>query len=293
LPARVWVLQERSPPDAVKVQREETSEEFRVQSASMRVLGAFLDAMGAFGTTAFSRAVADFLQQRASELSFAVAATNARKMTSLADGDPLEVNIRICSEYTRQRVLSWEFINGVPVETIISSTKASKRGEPNDLSQRGYDFDRIARQIYRNALNQTFRDGIFHADISAAGLLVLPTGSIAYVDFAVVGRLDDERQRLLQAHYESLLQGQIDESVDKLIECADLRSSFDHTEFRRSLAIILEDRLDGFQSQVGSLPRKISQNTYLNLMSVSSNSAASIRVLGGSGCAVYVLRLSG
>jgi spore germination protein YaaH len=48
----------------------------------MRVLGAFLDAMGAFGTTAFSRAVADFLQQRASELSFAVAATNARKMTS-------------------------------------------------------------------------------------------------------------------------------------------------------------------------------------------------------------------
>jgi predicted unusual protein kinase regulating ubiquinone biosynthesis (AarF/ABC1/UbiB family) len=83
-----------------------------------------------------------------------------------------------------------------------------------------------------------------------------------------VGRLDDERQRLLQAHYESLLQGQIDESVDKLIECADLRSSFDHTEFRRSLAIILEDRLDGFQSQVGSVPRKISQNTYLNLMSV-------------------------
>jgi ubiquinone biosynthesis protein len=252
----------------VKVQRQETSEQFRVQSASMRVLGAFFDATGAFETTAFSRAVADFLQQRASELSFAVAATNARKMTSLADGDPLELNIRICSEYTSQRVLSWEFINGVPVGTIIRSTKASKPGQPNDLSRRGYDFDRIARHIYRNALNQTFRDGIFHADISAAGLLVLPTGSIAYVDFAVVGRLDDERQRLLQPHYESLLQGEIDESVDKLIECADLRSSFDHTEFRRSLAIILEDRLDGFQSPVDSLPRKLSQNTYLNLMSV-------------------------
>jgi ubiquinone biosynthesis protein len=251
----------------VKVQREETSREFRVQSAIMRVLGAFFDAVGAFGTTAFSRAVADFLQQRASELSFAAAATNARKMTSLAEGDPLELNIRICSEYTGQRVLSWEFINGISVGTIIGSTKASAPWQLNDPSEREYDFDRIARQIYRNALNQIFRDGTFHADISAAGLLVLPTGSIAYVDFAVVGRLDDERQRLLQAHYECLLQGQIDESVEKLIECADLPSSFEHTEFRRSLAIILEDRLDGFQSPVGSLPRTISQNTYLSLMS--------------------------
>ena len=250
----------------VKVQRKETEAEFRVQAAVMRVVAACFDALEAFGTRGFSRAVADFRELRASELSLVVAATNARKMASLAEGDPSELNIKICGQYSGRRVLSWEFINGVPVGSIINSIRSAR--EPNDFSRRDYDFDQIARQIYRNALNQIFRDGIFHADVSAAGLLILPAGSIAYVDFAIVGRLDDERQRLLQAHYECLLQGRIDEAVDRLVECADLPSWFEHADLRRALANILEDRLDGFLSPVGSLPRKVSQNTYMSLMSV-------------------------
>lgn len=250
---------------AVKIQGETTSQEYRVQSAVMRVLAACLDAVEAFGTRALSRAVADFREQRASELSFAAAATSARKMASLAEGDPSELNIRICGEYSGRRVLSWEFIDGVPISTIIDS-KQPQLQDLNAPPLRHYDFQRIATQIYRNALNQIFRDGIFHADVSPAGLLVLPTGLIAYVDFAVVGRLDDERQRLLQAHYECLLRGNVDEAADRLIECADLRSSFDYPDLRRTLAVILEDRLDGFRSPIASLPRKVSQNTYLTVM---------------------------
>ena len=251
----------------VKLQREETGDEFRIQSAVMRGLAAIFDVLSAFGTKAFSQAVSDFVEQRTSELSFSIAATNARKMAALAEGDPSELNVRISSQYSGRRVLSWNFIDGVPVASILSSLRASTPGSPSEVSPQ-YDVYRIARQIYRNALNQIFRDGVFHADISAAGLLLLPTGSIAYVDFAVVERLDDERQRLLQAHHECLLQGDIDEAVDKLIECAQLQASFDDSEFHRALAIVLEDRLDGFQSPENSVPRRISQNTYLSLMSV-------------------------
>jgi predicted unusual protein kinase regulating ubiquinone biosynthesis (AarF/ABC1/UbiB family) len=164
-------------------------------------------------------------------------------------------------------VLAWEFIDGVPVASITASAKASPSEFANDPSQPNQDFERIARQIYRNALNQIFRDGIFHADISAAGLLVVPSGSIAHVDFAVVGRLDEERQTLLQSQHENLLSGQVDESVDILIECAGLTSSFNHGELRRALAMVLEDRLDGFQSPSASLPREVAQNTYARLMS--------------------------
>lgn len=249
----------------VKVQKEEAIEEFEVQSAVMRMLATVFDFVAAFETKAFSRIVDDFLQQRASELSLSVAATNARKMAALAEGDDLETNVRILGSYTRQRVMSWEFIDGISVVSIVNATKPSEPAHTNDPPPPD-DVEQIARKIYLNALNQIFRDGIFHADISAAGLLVLPTGSIAYVDFAVIGRLDEERQKSLQRHYESLLEGRVDESVARLIECAVPPSAFDHAEFRRALAIILEDRLGGFQSPAGSLPRKFSQITYLSLL---------------------------
>jgi predicted unusual protein kinase regulating ubiquinone biosynthesis (AarF/ABC1/UbiB family) len=262
----------------VKVQREETSQVFRVQSTLMQALAAAFDVVSAFGTKAFSKAVSDFRQQRASELSFAIAATNARKMAALAEGDPSELNVKISNEYSGRRVLSWEFIDGAPVASIVGSIRAAKPDQPSDSSRRGYDLDRIARQIYRNALNQIFRDGVFHVDISAASLLVLPAGSIAYVDFALVERLGDERQRLLQAYYESLLQGQVDNAVDKLIQCAQLPPSFDNAELRRALAVILEDRLDGFRSPEGSVPHKIAQNTYLSLMSAFCQSEIALPV---------------
>lgn len=248
----------------VKVQRELTGEEFRVQSAVMPLLAVILDNVAAFGTRNFSILVDDFLQQRAAELSFAVTTTNAKKISSLAEGDPSEQNINICSEYSGRQVLTWEFIDGVPVADIIDAARAVPSAR---ACLPAHDLDRIARQIYRNALNQIFRDGIFHADISAAGLLVLPTNTIAYVDFAVVGRLYDERQRSLQAYYESLLQGQVDDAADRLLDIAEVARFSDDTELRRSLAAILQDRLDGFESPLDSPPRSISQNTYQRLMS--------------------------
>ena len=79
----------------VKVQKEEAIEEFEVQSAVMRMLATVFDFVAAFETKNFLRIVDDFLQQRASELSLSVAATNARKMAALAEGDDLETNVRI------------------------------------------------------------------------------------------------------------------------------------------------------------------------------------------------------
>jgi predicted unusual protein kinase regulating ubiquinone biosynthesis (AarF/ABC1/UbiB family) len=136
------------------------------------------------------------------------------------------------------------------------------------LSGRGYDLSKIACRIYRNALNQIFRDGIYHADISPAGLLVLPNNVIAYVDFAVVGRVSEDRQDALRYYYCCILDNKLDEAIDELVDYVVPRSILDQTELRRDLARVLEDYLDGFQSPVGSTPRKSAQQTHLDLMLV-------------------------
>src|SRR3954454_13862977 len=62
-------------------------------------------------------------EQRSAELSFVAAATNARKMSSLAEQDPSETNINIRNEYSSQRVLTWEFIDGRPVASLIGAAR--------------------------------------------------------------------------------------------------------------------------------------------------------------------------
>jgi len=243
------------PPEAIR-------EQFRIQKATMPLVAIVLDGIAAPDARSYSRLVADFLRQRSDELSFVATATNARKMSSLAEQDLSEANINIRSEYSSPRVLTWEFIDGRPVASLIG---AARDADATVAALPEHDLKFIARRIYRNALNQIFRDGIFHADVSAAGLLVLPTNTMAYVDFAVVGQLDNERLRLLQAEHECLLKGHVDDAADKLLNAA--AAPIENSSLRRSLVAILEDRLDGFESPVNALPRKVSQITYQRLMS--------------------------
>ncbi|WP_205016095.1 AarF/UbiB family protein, partial [Pseudonocardia sp. EV170527-09] len=84
-------------------------------------------------------------------------------------------------EYTAKRILTWEFVDGIPVRQILNAIQQDDRQYLARLEGRGYDLRLIARRIYWSTLNQIYRDGLFHSDLSPAGILVLPDNRIAYV----------------------------------------------------------------------------------------------------------------
>ena len=93
---------------------------------------------------------------------------------------------RVYWTHTGRRVLTTGFVAGEK----ISAAVARGRGDYRELAERGA----VA------FLQQILVDGLFHADLHPANLLITPTGEIAYLDFGIVGTLSVvERRSILGA----------------------------------------------------------------------------------------------
>ena len=88
------------------------------------------------------------------------------------------------------RVIVTEYISGFTLNDVLNHLD-----EPEWLSEHGVDCDRLARQIMRNQLMQALKCGFFQADPHPANLILMEDGRLGYVDFGIVGELDEQTRR--------------------------------------------------------------------------------------------------
>ena len=86
---------------------------------------------------------------------------------------------------TQKRVLTLEWINGIPI-----SDRAA-------LITAGHDLKALGLTILRSFLHHALRDGFFHADMHQGNLFVDVEGRIVAVDFGIMGRLGPKERRFL------------------------------------------------------------------------------------------------
>lgn len=86
---------------------------------------------------------------------------------------------------TARRVMTVERIDGIPID------------EREALIAAGHDPNVILHNAASAFFNQVFRDGFFHADQHPGNLFVQADGSIAAVDFGIMGQLDQVTRRYL------------------------------------------------------------------------------------------------
>ena len=194
-------------PVAVKVQRPRIRELIRADLALMRGLAALIDLTPLFGHTRARALVQEFARWTEEELDYRIEARHAAVLRRNADGDPLERNPRVYPEYTTARVLTLEYLDGIPVIDIVTAIRLSDTAFLEGLAARGHDPRRLAGHIVWNALNQIYRFGYFHADPHPANLIVLADDAIGYVDFGIVGKLDDQTTDALRHFAQSLFAG--------------------------------------------------------------------------------------
>ena len=86
---------------------------------------------------------------------------------------------------TAERVLTTEWIDGVPVRDVEA------------LKADGHEPKEVALLIVRSFLNQALREGFFHADLHPGNLFVDGEGRLVAVDFGIMGRLDANMRRFM------------------------------------------------------------------------------------------------
>ena len=105
-----------------------------------------------------------------------------------ADGDLPDGRWRVPEvdwRRTARRVLTIEWIDGIPI------------GDVGRLKAEGHDLERLGMTVLRTFLRHAMRDGLFHGDMHQGNLLVEADGTIAAVDFGIVGRLGINERRFL------------------------------------------------------------------------------------------------
>jgi ubiquinone biosynthesis protein len=167
---------------AVKVQRPEAPRQIEADLELMyqvaRLVRERVKALEFIDTVAL---VDEFARTIRQELDYRMEARNAEQFHRNFAGHPHVRVPRVFWSYSRTRVLTLEFLDGVHLRDLDFST---------------YTIDERRRLAYLVAeawMHMIFRHGFFHADPHPSNIMVLEQSErIGLVDFGMVGKLTDE-----------------------------------------------------------------------------------------------------
>ena len=119
------------------------------------------------------------------EIDYINEAKNAEKFAANFENDP-EVKVPIIyHEYSRESVLTLEWINGFKLTDIESVIAA------------GLDPDELIRIGVTSGLRQLLEHGFFHADPHPGNLFATTDGRMAYIDFGMMDQLEEDTKETL------------------------------------------------------------------------------------------------
>lgn len=138
--------------------------------------------------------VGEFSRLLVKELDYRLEGRNADKFRRNFQGDETVYIPEIYWEFTTKYILTMEFVDGIKVSHI------------DELMAKGHDRHSIAYHGAKAVLKQIIIFGFFHADPHPGNIIVKDNGSVAFIDFGMVGRLCDEHMRGLSDLFLGMIQ---------------------------------------------------------------------------------------
>ena len=141
------------------------------------------------------RVIDEFCEYTLREVEMTFEAENGETFAENFADEPDVVFPRIYREYSGDRVLCMEFLDGMrPDDERARSLPEEERQRLIDLGA-----DAILRMLYQ--------DGFFHADLHPANMLILPGVKIGFLDLGMVGHFDPVlRHNLLELFYSLVME---------------------------------------------------------------------------------------
>lgn len=122
--------------------------------------------------------VDEFFKTLELETNFLIEANNMKRIAQNFALDDFVKVPKVYDDYCTQKVLTMEKLEGMPLSQIHYSSNAP-----------GIDRELVVKNGLKAFFLMVFKHGLFHGDLHAGNLFVMPDSKIGLVDFGVVGRL--------------------------------------------------------------------------------------------------------
>jgi predicted unusual protein kinase regulating ubiquinone biosynthesis (AarF/ABC1/UbiB family) len=166
---------------AVKIQYPGVDEAVR---ADLKNISALTKLSVAIAPNIDPKEVAEEVRDRVlEELDYRREATNQHRFGEMYDGHPFIVVPKVFPDYCRTRVITQEFVSGLP---FLSSLEWDQQRK-----------DRLGEIVFRFFYGSVNRFQLFSADPHPGNYLLLEDGRVAFLDFGLVRALDPGTLKLL------------------------------------------------------------------------------------------------
>jgi ubiquinone biosynthesis protein len=184
--------------------------------------------------------VEEFSRWIVQEQDFMQEGRNADRFRRNFESDKTVCVPKVYWKWTTPRVLTMEYIDGVPVH------------DPLVLKEAGLNPKTIALNGARAVLRTIFEHDIFHGDPHPGNLLAAPGNVIVPLDFGLMGHLDSDTVDLLAVLADGVLKKNLDKIVRAFLSMGAVDDDVDVRSFRQDLSDMLSRYWDIRYSQVNA-----------------------------------------
>lgn len=193
---------------AVKVQRPKAKEMIKLDTEVLLMLAHWID-RHLPETKGYNliEVVTEFQRWTLNELDYKKEAANCEIFSNNFKDDKRVYGPKVFWQYSSGSVLTLEFVNGISLGDLVSGRKEIKT-----------DKKELAHIIADSFVRQFFEYGFFHADPHPGNIFILPGNKVLFLDFGMVGFLDEKLTGLGLGLFLSLIQKDIEGLVGGLLQ---------------------------------------------------------------------------
>ncbi len=168
--------------------------------------------------------IKEFERYTKDELDFVNEARNIDRFYKNFEHDKSIVIPKVYWDYTTDRILTMEFIEGFNASEIKKIEKRTKERK------------RIATQVTELIFKQVFIHGLFHADPHPGNILILKEKRIGLLDFGIIGNIDNEMKRNFSELFVGLIDIDLDAVTEAMLSLGIVEGSIDTDMLKKDLS---------------------------------------------------------
>ncbi|MEX2460562.1 MAG: AarF/ABC1/UbiB kinase family protein [Paenibacillaceae bacterium] len=224
---------------AVKVQRPSVDQIVRLDLEILNELAALAERrVGWVARYQIRRMIEELSKSMLEEINYTREGRNADKSARQFALQPNVHIPKIYWDYSTPKVLTMELVEGI------------KLNEAEKLFAQGHDLKKITELLVNAMLHQMLIEGFFHADPHPGNIFVLKEGKIAFVDFGMVGRLNEDMKFDLCSLVIALMRKDNHGIIQAILSLGLVSEDFDTRSLEKDLELLREQYYDLPLSQV-------------------------------------------
>lgn len=209
---------------AVKIQRPDIERIIKTDLAILHDIARLLESRLEWARTyRIQQIIDEFSYSLLNELNYLLEGRNGERIASQFAEDPKVHVPKVFWDFTSEKVLTMEMIRGIKVNHY------------DELEEKGYNKKIIAKRITNAMFHQILEEGIFHGDPHPGNIYILPNNKIAFLDFGMVGYLNDDLKYYFASLVISLLNGDTDGIIETFREWGLLENVSELDRLRRDI----------------------------------------------------------